>query len=185
MEKYQDLISGERGYFVVNKENIEKVKDLLSDNRIQYTSDYVTGYDVFAEEEALYRMEQFENENNIKLCEEDLDEIYSNLTGAYRISENYLDEDELSNQSFHIISAVAGRQPDVMFNIMTNQIDGDSRYNSDNIDITREEDAMRLMYHSDNDCHTVGNIVFVDDKFNDDEFREICDKNNFAYIINE
>lgn len=186
MEKYQDLISGERGYFVVNKENIEKAKDLLSDNGIQYTSDYVTGYDVFAEEEALYRMGLFEEENNIKFHKEDLDEIYSNLVDTYRVSENYVDSDGLQDHAFQTIYPIVAEQAGMVFNTITEQIKNDANYDSANVDITRDDNMLSLMYHSDTDSHSVGNSISLNnDKFNDEEFREICDKNNYAYIINE
>ena len=179
MEKYQDLISGERGYFVVNKENVEKVKDLLSDNGIQYTSDYENAHDIFVEEEALYRMAEFENENNITFNEDNLDEIYNNIVEVYNTPENYDSDVNIKEVVSDAIYPIIAEQAGMVFNTITGQIKNDVNYDSDNVDITRDDNILSLMYHSDTDSHSVGNSILLNnDKFDDEEFREICDNNN-------
>lgn len=94
-------------YIVVDDENKDEAIKVLNDNDIDFKS-YYNLFDIFGENEAEFRVNQYEEENGIKLNEEIREKILSDLIIEYSNSENILDADYIYDYAQNNISKYIG-----------------------------------------------------------------------------
>jgi len=82
--------------YIINDNN---VKELLESNDIKFKS-FETVIDAFCDEEATYRIDQFEDDFKEKFTEEAKDKLQCNLSNIYNDNnESFINSDELYNLS--------------------------------------------------------------------------------------